>query len=195
MKTGANDDFRKGYRFQERGQWRKAMERYLRVSETSAEYVLAVSGAAYCRACDGDFKEAVRLCRQLTANTSPEELQARLWLQYDDENPYLIGAYAAVQLGDREAAEKFLELFARHPGEIVQRAMLAGPSSFWDVVRAAYAIRNCVAHEGYFSPDQVDVAVPDQVLASDLIKNTLVDPRRWIRNQAHLAVRRELNKE
>ena len=113
------------------------MERYLRVSETSAEYVLAVSGAAYCRACDGDFKEAVRLCRQLTANTSPEELQARLWLQYDDENPYLIGAYAAVQLGDREAAEKFLELFARHPGEIVQRAMLAGPSSFWDVVRAA----------------------------------------------------------
>ena len=78
-----------------------------------------------------------------------------------------------------------------HPGFVPGTVLI----SLWDVVRAAYAIRNCVAHEGYFSPDQVDVAVPDQVLASDLIKNTLVDPRRWIRNQAHLAVRRELNKE
>lgn len=133
----SNNDFRKGYRCQERGQWGKAVEYYLRVPETSSEYDLAMSGAACCRAGDGNFKEAVRLCRQLIANTSPEELQARLWLQYDDENPYLIGAYTAVQLGERETAEKFLELFARHPRELVQRAMLAGSSSFWEAVRAA----------------------------------------------------------
>lgn len=65
----------------------------------------------------------------------------------------------------------------------------------WDVVRSAYAIRNCVAHEGYFSEDAIDTAEPDQVLAADLIKNTPLDPRRWVRDQAHLAVLRELHKK
>lgn len=66
--------------------------------------------------------------------------------------------------------------------------------TLWDVVRAAYAIRNCIAHEGYFSPDEVDAKNPDQVLASDLIKNTPLDPRRWVHDQAYLLVRRELFK-
>lgn len=65
----------------------------------------------------------------------------------------------------------------------------------WDVVRSAYAIRNSVAHEGYFSEDAIDPAKPDQVLAADLIKNTPLDPRKWVRDQAHLAVLRELHKK
>lgn len=67
--------------------------------------------------------------------------------------------------------------------------------SLWDVIRSAYAIRNCVAHEGYFSKDAIDIAEPDQVMAADLIKNTPLDPRRWVRDQAHLAVLRELHKK
>lgn len=67
--------------------------------------------------------------------------------------------------------------------------------TLWDVVQAAYAIRNSVAHEGYFSEDTVDSAKPDQVLAADLIKNTPLDPRQWVRDQAHFAVLRELHKQ
>lgn len=67
--------------------------------------------------------------------------------------------------------------------------------TLWEVVRAAYAIRNCVAHEGYFSEDAVDSAQPDQVLAADLIKNTPLDPRQWVHDQAHFAVLRELHKQ
>ncbi|MEI6117534.1 MAG: hypothetical protein WCP99_23590, partial [Burkholderiales bacterium] len=64
--------------------------------------------------------------------------------------------------------------------------------NLWDVVRAAYAIRNCIAHEGYFSPDIIDATDPDQALAADLIKNTPLDPRQWVHDQANLSVRREL---
>jgi hypothetical protein len=64
----------------------------------------------------------------------------------------------------------------------------------WDMVRAAYAIRNRVAHEGFFSEDAIDPSDPDEVLAADLIKNTPLDPRRWVKDQAESAVSRELNK-
>ena len=64
----------------------------------------------------------------------------------------------------------------------------------WDMVRAAYAIRNRVAHEGFFSEDAIDPAEPDEALAADLIKNTPIDPRGWVKDQAELVVNRELHK-
>ncbi|WP_321853191.1 hypothetical protein [Paraburkholderia tropica] len=65
--------------------------------------------------------------------------------------------------------------------------------SVWDVVRAAYAIRNCVAHEGYFSESEVDTNNDDQVLAAHLIRNTPLDPKKWVREMAEQAVHRALN--
>ena len=62
----------------------------------------------------------------------------------------------------------------------------------WDFIRAAYAIRNCIAHEGYYSADTVDRSNPDETLAADLINNTALDPRKWVRDQALLFVQREL---
>lgn len=64
----------------------------------------------------------------------------------------------------------------------------------WDLVSAAYAIRNRVAHEGYFSVDAIDTSKPEELIAADFIKNTPIDPRNWIRDQAQIAVRRELHK-
>lgn len=64
----------------------------------------------------------------------------------------------------------------------------------WELVRATYSIRNCVAHQGDFSVEAIDQANPDQVLAADLIKTTPLDPRRWVQDQAALAVARELHK-
>jgi hypothetical protein len=78
----------------------------------------------------------------------------------------------------------------KHPGYTRGTRLV----TLWDVVRAAYAIRNCIAHEGYFSPEAVDAADPDKALAVDLIKNTPLDPRRWVHDQAHLCVQRELFK-
>ena len=66
--------------------------------------------------------------------------------------------------------------------------------TLWDIVRAAYAIRNCIAHQGCFLPEAVDAEDCGQVIAADLIKNTPLDPRQWVRDQAHLLVRRELFK-
>jgi hypothetical protein len=78
----------------------------------------------------------------------------------------------------------------KHPGYTPDTRVV----DLWDIVRAAYAIRNCIAHEGYFSPDAVDQTDHDQLLAADLIKNTPLDPRRWVHDQAHLSVLRELSK-
>ncbi|WP_322015220.1 hypothetical protein [Paraburkholderia sp. J12] len=64
--------------------------------------------------------------------------------------------------------------------------------SVWDVVRAAYAIRNCVAHEGYFSEREIDPDNEDQILAAHLILDTPLDPRRWVRDTAELAVLQKL---
>lgn len=78
----------------------------------------------------------------------------------------------------------------RHPGYTPDTRLV----NLWDIVRAAYAIRNCIAHEGYFSPEEVDAADSDKALAADLIKNTPLDPRRWVHDQAYLSVQRELFK-
>jgi hypothetical protein len=78
----------------------------------------------------------------------------------------------------------------KHPGYTPGTRLVA----LWDVVRAAYAIRNCIAHEGYFSPETIDASDADQALAADLIKNTPLDPRRWAHDQAQFSVRRELHK-
>ena len=77
-----------------------------------------------------------------------------------------------------------------HPGYTPDTRLVA----LWDVVRAAYAIRNCIAHEGYFSPETIDASDTAQALASDLIRNTPLDPRRWVHDQADFLVRRELYK-
>lgn len=66
--------------------------------------------------------------------------------------------------------------------------------TLWDIVYAAYAIRNRIAHEGYFSPEEVNADGSDIALAADLIKNTPLDPRRWVHDQAYLLVQRELFK-
>lgn len=64
----------------------------------------------------------------------------------------------------------------------------------WDVIRATYAIRCRVAHEGHFSEEHIDPADEDEVLAIDLIRNTPVNPFAWIHERAAMAVRIELNR-
>ena len=76
-----------------------------------------------------------------------------------------------------------------HPGFVPGTRLIP----LWDLVRSAYAIRNCVAHEGYFSAETVDRADADQVVAADLISNSPVSPLTWVRDQASLAVRRKLH--
>lgn len=83
-----------------------------------------------------------------------------------------------------------LEADELHPAYTPETRLI----TLWDVIRSAYAIRNCVAHEGYFSIDHIDPVDVDQVLAADLIRSTPFDPREWIHDQVKLAVRRELHK-
>ena len=77
-----------------------------------------------------------------------------------------------------------------HPGYTPDTVLIP----LWVVVRSAYAIRNCIAHEGYFSEQQIDPGDPDQILAAQLISTTPLDPRTWVRDTVQNLVRSELNK-
>lgn len=130
-------------------------------------------------------------CPILNAKNNPKDTNAKEARVYE-----LIrrsGAGFPIQMSSNvDGEEKHLLLGGdeKHPGYTPGTRLV----TLWDVVRAAYAIRNCIAHEGYFSPEAVDATDSDQALAADLIKNTPLDPRRWVHDQAHLSVRRELFK-
>ena len=64
--------------------------------------------------------------------------------------------------------------------------------SLWQMVRAAYAIRNAIAHEGRFDSAKAEAGDEHQRLAARLLNAPSgPDILRFIRNQAHLAVLRE----
>ena len=62
----------------------------------------------------------------------------------------------------------------------------------WDLVRAVYAIRNAVAHEGQFDLDQAMTGDAYQMLAARLKKSSNPDPLRFIKQQAQLVLWREV---
>lgn len=67
--------------------------------------------------------------------------------------------------------------------------------SLWDMVRAAYAVRNAIAHEGQFDLSQAAISTDSyQQLAARLIQDGYASPVDFIQNQARLNVMIELNK-
>ncbi len=66
--------------------------------------------------------------------------------------------------------------------------------SHWDMIKAGYAVRNAIAHEGQFTLTRIPKNDPYYRLATELIKNDARDPYRFIRHIAELGLRQELNK-
>lgn len=77
-----------------------------------------------------------------------------------------------------------------HPGYTNKTELI----SLWDMVSAAYAIRNSIAHKGQFEFELNEAKSDEEKLAARLIKGGHADPRRFIRDHAHRCVMRELNK-
>ena len=65
--------------------------------------------------------------------------------------------------------------------------------TLWDMVRAVYAIRNTVAHEGTFSIDLNNNRSAEKDMAIYLMRDLHIDLMRWIRDIAWLATRRKLH--
>ena len=65
--------------------------------------------------------------------------------------------------------------------------------TYWNLVRAVYAMRNRVAHEGHFSPMEIDESNAHEARAAHLVLNTPLDPVKWLRDTAELAVMCELS--
>lgn len=77
---------------------------------------------------------------------------------------------------------------ATQPGYTTETELLP----LWDMVKAAYVVRNAVAHEGQFDLDKAALGDPYEQLAGRLIRRSVGDPREFIRRQAHLSVMKEL---
>ena len=77
-----------------------------------------------------------------------------------------------------------------HPGYNLNTVLI----SLWDMVRAGYAVRNAIAHEGQFDLNKAASGAIYEQLAARLVKSGQVDPRIFIKSQAHLSLMRELNK-
>ncbi len=77
-----------------------------------------------------------------------------------------------------------------HPGYNANTELI----SLWDMVRAAYAIRNSIAHEGQF--DLLAAASGDayEQLAARLVTSGYADPIDFLKQQARIAFWRESNK-
>lgn len=65
--------------------------------------------------------------------------------------------------------------------------------SLWEMVRAGYAIRNYVAHEGQFDPRTAAAGNEHQQLAARLVIEGHPDPLDFIKSKAELALLRELS--
>ena len=65
--------------------------------------------------------------------------------------------------------------------------------TLWDMVRATYAIRNAIAHEGQFDPLKVQAGDRYQQLAARLVmQGHPPDPLHFIKMQAQIAIWREV---
>lgn len=64
----------------------------------------------------------------------------------------------------------------------------------WDIVRAGYAIRNSIAHEGQFDIATAATGDPYQQLAAKLVTSRYADPAGFLKQQAQIAFWRESNK-
>jgi len=115
----AKDHFKAGYHYQEHSQWLKATEEFSKVEPNRPDYVLAQCGLAYCLLKNGNYVSAVTICVGLIESCSKEKLQEKLWLQYPDENPYIIAAYALIQLGNLDGAASMLCMFDGYPSEVI----------------------------------------------------------------------------
>jgi hypothetical protein len=79
---------------------------------------------------------------------------------------------------------------ASHPGYTPSTELI----SLWDMVRAAYAIRNSVAHTGQFDADRPIPGDVNQELAARLVRAGHLDPGSFVQGQASTCMMRELNK-
>ena len=61
----------------------------------------------------------------------------------------------------------------------------------WDMVKAAYAIRNAVAHEGFFDSARAATGDRYERLASDSFESGFPDILGFVRTQAELVLARE----
>ncbi len=62
----------------------------------------------------------------------------------------------------------------------------------WDIVAAAYMIRNAVAHEGRFDPEQAAAGEFHEILASRLVRIGPVDLFSFVKEQARMVLWREI---
>ena len=77
-----------------------------------------------------------------------------------------------------------------HPGYNANTELI----SLWDMVRAAYAIRNSIAHEGQFDLLTAAKGNAYEQLAARLVTSGYADPISFLKQQAQIAFWRESNK-
>lgn len=130
------DHLQKGYHYQQCGKNAKAIQEYAQVQSSEDAYELARCGLAYCYVLTSLYHDAVRVCQDLIACRSSEALCRSLWLEFVDENPFLLGAYALVKLGNLRAAGAMLDAFhqAHAPvlGEFFEKCV---GCEWWKLIR------------------------------------------------------------
>lgn len=77
-----------------------------------------------------------------------------------------------------------------HPGYNASTELI----SLWEMVRAAYAIRNSIAHEGHFDLFSAAAGSANEQLAVRLVTSRYADPISFLKQQAQIAFWRESNK-
>ncbi len=77
-----------------------------------------------------------------------------------------------------------------HPGYTANTELI----SLWDMVIAAYAIRNAIAHEGQFDVLTAALGGRNKQLAAKLVTSGYADPMGFLKQQAQIAFWRESNK-
>ena len=117
--TIGQDHFRQGNHFQENGEWLSAIMELMQVSRDNPDYALARAGLAYCQLMVEDFSAAISVCEDLIASHNSKDLKFKLWLQFTDENPFVIQAYALFRLGEQDKACLVLETFAAQYRELL----------------------------------------------------------------------------
>ena len=115
------DHFKSGYSLQEAQDWDAASKEFLNVTIDNTDYDLARCGMAYCKVRSGLYQEAVAACEELLQLRNSEQIAEKLWLQYADENPYILAAYSLLKLGDNQGAGSMLDRFSRHSDEVIRK--------------------------------------------------------------------------
>lgn len=144
---------------------------------------------------DRDIKRGIKVKHPdgsliIKSNGEPETTKDNCNLVY--HYIFTSGGYSSTISCNIEGAQQqyMIGLDSSHPGYTPETELI----SLWDMVRAVYAVRNAIAHEGQFDLSEASKGKRYEQLAIRLIQGVYADPLNFIESQARNTILRELNK-